>query len=244
MLQGLFAAAAGMQAQQTQLDALANDIANADTPGYQSELVGFHDLLYASGAYNGLDKVATGTGAAAGVIGFSQAPGTIEQTGQPLDVAISGDGYLEVQQGDGTMGLTRNGTLQLNGQGQLTTDLGMPVQPPITVPPGTKPSDISIAADGTVRVGKRTLGQLDIVTVPAPDQLLPQGNGVFSATTASGAIRPATGAVLQQGALEQSNVDINQAMTSMMTAEQSYDMASKAIEFESQMGQIATTLKG
>ncbi len=243
MLEGLYAAAAGMEAQQTQLDAISSDIANADTPGYQATRVGFRDLLHATGAYNGTSTVSVGTGAAASIIGYDQTQGAIEQTGQPLDVAIAGPGYLEVRQTDGTIGLTRNGTLQLNGQRQLTTDLGMPIEPPIIVPKGTQPSQVQIASNGAVTVAGRRIGTIKLVTVPAPDQLLAGGNGIFSATAASGAIRAAKGATLQQGALEQSNVDLNTAMTEMMTAEQSYNLAAKAITFETQMGQIAATVK-
>jgi flagellar basal-body rod protein FlgG len=243
MLEGLYAAAAGMEAQQTQLDAVSNDIANGDTPGYQSTVVGFRDLLHSSGGYNNADTIPTGTGAAASVIGYSQAQGVISPTGQPLDVAIEGQGYLEVRQANGTIGLTRNGTLQLNARGQLTTDLGMPLQPPITVAPGTDPAKVNIGADGTVRVAGRKLGKISVVTVPAPDQMLAAAGGVFSPTAASGAIKPAAGVALQQGSLEQSNVDLNAAMSTMVTAEQSYDLASKAISYETQMGQIAVTVK-
>lgn len=243
MLEGLYAAAAGMEAQQTQLDAVSNDIANSDTPGYQGTVVGFHDLLYTTGGYSGADTVPVGTGAAASLDGRNEAQGAVEPTGQPLDVALEGEGYIEVRQPNGTIGLTRNGTLQLNASGQLTTDLGMAVQPPITVPPGTDPSLVRIGPDGSVSVSGRKLGTIAVVSVPAPGQLLADGNGVFSATAASGAITPVTGTTLVQGALEQSNVDMDTAMTTMMTAEQSYDLASKAISYETQMGQIAATVK-
>ena len=222
---------------------VASNIANADTPGYQSTVVGFRDLLHSAGSYSGADTVGTGTGAAASVIGSSQAQGVVAPTGQPLDVAIEGQGYLEVRQADGTIGLTRNGALALNARGQLTTDLGMPLAPPITIPPGTDPAEVKIAADGALSVAGRKLGKISLVTVPAPNQMLAQGGGVFSATAASGAIRPAAGVALQQGALEQSNVDLNAAMTTMVMAEQSYDLASKAISYEQQMGQIASTIK-
>lgn len=242
MLQGLYAAASGMEAQQTQMDAISGDIANMDTPGYQSEDVGFRDLLFNS-AYGGVDTVQTGSGATASVIGYNQSQGTITPTGQPLDVALDGPGYLEVKQADGTTGLTRDGVLQLDARGQLSTAQGMLVQPPVTVPPGTQPSAIRIAADGTVSVGKRTYGRIAVVSVPAPDQLRPSGNGVFSLTAASGALIPAKGTTIQQGSLEQSNVDLNESMSNMMLAEQGYDLASKAIDYESQMAQIASTLK-
>jgi flagellar basal-body rod protein FlgG len=242
MLQGLYAAAAGMEAQQTQLDALSNDIANVNTAGYQGERVGFHDLLYQSGGYNGLDTVATGTGSAAAMIGRSQAQGPIQPTSNPLDLAINGDGYFEAKLPDGTIGLTRNGTMQLNASGQLTTNLGMVLQPPITVPPGVKAEQLRIQPDGTVIVGSKPIGKITLGSPPAPDQMLAAGNGMYTTTAASGALRPATGTI-QQGALEQSNVDVNQAMSHMVQTEQSYDMASKAISFEQQMAQIAVQVK-
>src|SRR5579859_5125328 len=104
-----------MEAQQMQLDAIANDVANADTPGYQASEIGFHDLLYT--AANDPGSTATvGSGAGASTIGYSQAPGQVQQTGNPLDVAIAGNAYIEVKQPNGTIGLTRNGTLQTNAK--------------------------------------------------------------------------------------------------------------------------------
>jgi flagellar basal-body rod protein FlgG len=242
MIPGLYSAASGMEAQQTQLDALANDIANIDTPGYQSEQVDFHDLLYQNGSYSGADSGPVGTGAGAQVNGFNQAQGSILPTGQPLDVALSGAGYIEVSQAGG-VGLTRNGTLQLNANGELTNNLGMVVQPPIRMPKGTDPSDVQISSNGTVSVKGHKLGQINIVTVPAPSQLIADGNGIFSPTVGSGKVIPARGTTVQQGSLEQSNVDANEAMTAMIQAQQSYDLASKAISFETQMAQIAATVK-
>jgi len=243
MLEGLYSAAAGMEAQQQQLDAVANDMANSSTPGYQAEILGFHDLLYSSGGASSGSTVATGAGAAAQVVGRSQVQGAVQNTGQPLDVAIVGPGYIEVRRPDGTIGLTRNGTLQLDGAGQLTTELGMPVNPPITVPRGVEASSIKIAPDGTVSGGGRKLGQIALVTVPSPNNLLADGNSVFSATAASGAIVPATGATLQQGALEQSNVDMASDMVKMINAQQNFSEASKAIQYQDQLLQIANQLR-
>lgn len=243
MIEGLYASAAGMEAQQQQLDAISNDLANMSTPGYQATEVGFHDLLYSSGGASSGSAVATGAGAASSIVGRSQAQGSIQQTGQPLDVALAGAGYLEVRRPDGTIGLTRNGTLQVNAQGQLTTDLGMPLQPPVTLPKGTPASDVKIASDGSVSAGGRPLGRLSIVDVPAPDQLVADGDGVFSATAASGAIRTATGATVQQGALESSNVDVNRVMVEMQAAQSSYSMESKALQYQDQMLQIANQVR-
>jgi flagellar basal-body rod protein FlgG len=241
MLQGLYSAASGMSAQQQQFDAISNDMANLDTPGYQSTILGFHDLLYSSGNYG--SNVATGAGAAAEVMGRDQTQGAIQQTGQPLDVAIGGQGYLEVRRQDGTIGLTRNGALQLNDKRQLTTQTGMLVQPPITIPAGVDPSEVSIASNGTVSVGKQTLGKLSLVDVPAPDGLVADGDSVFSATAASGALKPAKGASVQQGALEGSNVDMGAEMSKMMAAQQQYAMGSQAVQYQAQMLQIANEIK-
>jgi len=243
MLQGLYAAASGMEAQQNQLDAVANDLANVDTTGYQGEIIGFQDLLYTQGGNSTGTNVATGAGSASAIIGRSGAQGSIQQTGRSLDVAIQGPGYIEVQRPDGTIGLTRNGALQTNAKGQLTNGQGMAVQPPITIPPGTDPSDVTIQGNGDVVVNGKTLGQIKLVNVPAPNGLVADGDSIFSATAASGAIRTATGSTLQQNALEGSNVDMGRAMSQMMTAERSYQMSSNAVQYQDQMLQIANQIK-
>jgi flagellar basal-body rod protein FlgG len=242
MLEGLFSAGAGMEAAQSQLDAVSNNMANQDTPGYQSEIVGFHDLLYTTD--NDAPSSATvGAGAGTDTLGFSQAQGSIQQTGNPLDMALDGPGYFQVRQPNGTTGLTRNGTFELNSRGQITTNLGMELVPPITLPKGTQPSQVSIASNGAVTVAGKKVGQIQTVQVTAPDKLLPQGNSVYAATAASGPVQNAKGVTIQQGYLEQSNVDINVQISNMMTAEQAYNMGSKAVQMESQLGQIAATLK-
>ena len=241
MLEGLYSAASGMEAQQQQFDAISNDMANIDTPGYQSTIMGFHDLLYSNGNYG--SNVATGAGAEAEQMGYDQTQGAIQQTGQPLDVALSGPGYPEVRRQDGTIGMTRNGALQLNDKRQLTTQTGMLVQPPITIPAGVDPSQVSIASNRTVSVGKQTLGKLSLVDVPAPNGLVADGDSVFSATAASGAIRAAKGTTVQQGALEGSNANMGDEMSKMMAAQQQYSMGSQAIQYQAQMLQIANEIK-
>jgi flagellar basal-body rod protein FlgG len=243
MLQGLYAAASGMEAQQNQLDAVANDLSNIDTPGYQGEIVGFQDLLYTSGGGSTGTQAATGAGSASSIVGRSNLQGAIQSTGRPLDVAIQGTGYLEVRRPDNTIGLTRSGALQVDAKGRLSNQEGMPIQPPITIPPGTDPSDVKIQANGDVLLNGKTLGQIKLVTVPAPNGLVADGDSMFSATAASGAIRAANGATLQQGALEGSNVDMGQAMSQMMTAQRSYQMASNAVQYQDQMMQIANQIK-
>jgi flagellar basal-body rod protein FlgG len=243
MLQGLYAAASGMEAQQNQFDAISNDLANLNTPGYQAAQVGFQDLLYSGAGSASGTTLATGTGAASAVVGRSQAQGALQTTGNPLDVAINGPGYLQVRRPDGSIGLTRNGSLRVDTQGQITDQAGNPLVPPVTVPKGVSATDLHIAADGAVATGSRTLGRIAVVDVPAPSQLQPDGTSLFSVTAGSGPTRPATGSTLQQGALEGSNVDIAQAMSDMIGAERSYQMSSQAINYQDQMLQIADQLK-
>ena len=244
MLQSLYAAASGMEAQQNQFNAIANDMANIDTPGYQGTRVGFEDLLYSSaGSASGSPNIATGAGSASTIIGRSDAQGAIQNTGRSLDVAIQGPGYLQVRRNDGSIGLTRNGSLELNAQGEVTNQEGNPLVPSLKLPKGTDASSIKIEPNGQVISGSQTIGKIALVNVPAPDQLQADGNSMFSVTAGSGPTRPATGSTLQQGALEGSNVDLAQDMTAMITAQRGYDMASKAIQYQDQMLQIANQIK-
>ncbi|MEA2410150.1 MAG: flagellar basal-body rod protein FlgG [Thermoleophilaceae bacterium] len=241
MLEGLYTAAAGMAAQQQRMDALSNDVANVNTSGYKRVRVGFRDLVYQRTGPNG---VSTGSGAAAVQLGRGFEQGSLEQTGQPLDVAITGDAYFQVRDArTGQIALTRNGSFQADATGQLVTAEGDRLVPPIQLPRGVDPSTISIAQDGTVSSAGRALGQLQLVTVPAPTGLQANGNGYFSATAASGGIRRATGATVQQGVIEASNVNLADAMVDMMDAQRSYSMASKAIHMQDQMMEIANGVK-
>jgi flagellar basal-body rod protein FlgG len=241
MLEGLYTAAAGMAAQQQRMDALSNDVANTNTAGYKRVRVGFRDLVYQADGPNG---VRTGSGAAAVQLGRGQEQGAFNKTDQPFDLAIEGDGYLQVR--DATTGqtsLTRNGSLLLDANGQLVTSEGDNLVPPIRIPRGVDPSSITIGPDGTLSSGTRRLGQIQLVTVPAPTGLAAAGNGYFTVTAASGGVRRATGANVLQGALESSNVDLADAMVDMMDAQRSYSMASKAIHMQDQMMEIANGVK-
>lgn len=243
MIQGLYSAASGMEAQQQRLDAISNDLANLNTTGYQSQRIGFQDLLY-----NGVGAVAApgvtiGTGAGVVSLGPSQVAGPIEQTGAPLDLAINGDGFFQVRQPDGSTALTRDGQFQLDASGQLTTAAGLLVQPPVKIPAGVDPNTLKIAADGSVTADGKTLGKVSLFTVPAPEQLIEASGNLLLPSAASGAVRPAGGATIQQGALNGSDVNLAQAMTEMVDAQQAYGLASRAITIEQQMGQIANEVK-
>lgn len=242
MLEGLYAAASGMEAQQQQLDSIGNNLANLSTTGYKTQRTGFRDLLY-----NQVDLAGTttslGAGAAAQTIGADQSQGTLQSTGNPLDLAIEGPGFFTVKRPNGTVALTRDGALEVNSRGQLTTAEGDRLDPPVTLPKGTSPSEVAVGPDGTVRVGTKTIGKLALVTVTAPDRLLADGSSLLSPTAASGATRPVAGSAIHQGALEGSNVDVSTEMVQMVSAQRNYQLESSAIQTENQMLSIANQLR-
>jgi flagellar basal-body rod protein FlgG len=242
MLEGLYSAAAGMSAQQEQLNAIGNDLANVSTDGYQSERVAFGDLLYNAVDVAGTETT-TGSGAKAEVIGRSQTQGALRETGDPLDLAIEGEGYFQVKRADGSTALTRDGAFGVDASGTIVNAEGNRIDPPIKLPTGTSASEVRISSDGTVTAGARTLGQIKLVTVTSPDHMLANGSGELTPNAASGSTQAAAGARIHQGALEQSNVDMAKEMGMMVTTQRNFQLTSTAIQDESQMMSIANQLR-
>jgi flagellar basal-body rod protein FlgG len=244
MLEGLFSAAAGMAAQQEQLDAIGNDLANVSSTGYKAERVAFSDLLY-----NEVDEAGTKTAAGAGskaqTLGASQSQGAIRETGNPLELAIEGEGFFQVTRANGQQSLTRDGTFRVDANGAIVSSEGAQLAPPIKLPAGVQPGDVKIAPDGTVTAGSRTLGQIKLLTVTSPEHLLSDGNGGFTATPESGAPHPigAGAGKVHQGALESSNVNLDREMALMVSTQRDFQMTSSAIQTESQMMSIANQLR-
>jgi flagellar basal-body rod protein FlgG len=244
MLEGLNSAAAGMAAQQARLDAVSHDLANVNTNGYKQHRVAFRDLVYQQANRPADREVRTGAGSAAMDGGRAMTQGAVRQTGQPLDVAIQGEGFLQVRLPDGRTGLTRDGALRTDGAGRLVTSTGALVQPAITLPEGVSPGKVKIGTDGTLTADGRALGRLQLVTVRAPQALESVGDTAFVATAASGAATPAPRAtLLSQGALEGANVDVADTMVSVIEAQRAFELASKAIQTADQMMEIANGVK-
>jgi flagellar basal-body rod protein FlgG len=244
MLSGLNTAAAGMAAQQQRMDAVANDLANANTTGYKHLRVGFRDLVYDQTGRSSAQGVRTGSGAAAVDAGRAFAQGVLQRTDRPLDVAIQGEGFLRIRLADGRDALTRDGGLHIDGARRLTTSTGAYVQPAITVPEGAAEDDISIAGDGTVLASGNRIGKLDVVTVRSAQGLLSAGDNAFITTAASGAaIAAPQGTTLTQGALESSNTDMAEAMVAMIESQRAFQLTSKAITTADEMMGIANQVK-
>jgi flagellar basal-body rod protein FlgG len=260
MFRSLQIAATGMVAQETKLDTIANNLANSNTTGYKRQDAEFEDLLYqnersaAANPAGGVGPVGTQIGSGVRVIATSRSfsQGAIQQTSNPLDVAIEGNGFMAVQRKAGEMGYTRAGSLKVDAQGRLVTSDGLGVEPAITVPPDA--TSISISADGMVSAttpGQRTptqLGQLNLVTFPNPNGLDAVGHNLYTASAASG--EPTTGApgtdgrgTILQGALEGSNVEVVNEMIGLVRTQRAYEINSKVIAAADEMLRKATDIR-
>jgi flagellar basal-body rod protein FlgG len=253
MMRSLWISKTGMEAQQMQLDAISNNLANVATNGFKSERQVFEDLMYqnlrqagaASSDQTALPtglQVGLGTRAVATARNFSQ--GNLQQTSNPLDIAVQGKGFFQVQLPDGTTGYTRDGSFQVSAQGQIVTNTGYTVQPGITIP--TAAQSVTIGNDGTVTVvlpGQalpQTVGQLQIAGFINPAGLDPKGGNLYGETAASGTPTPGTAGTnglgtLQQGFVETSNVNVVEELVQMIQTQRSYELNSKAIQTADQM---------
>ena len=247
MLEGLHSAAAGMAAQQQRLDAVANDLANANTVGYKHVRVGFRDLLYDASGRGSAEGVRTGHGVAAVDAGRAFQQGSIQRTDRSLDVAIQGPGFLRVRLPDGREALTRDGALHIDGLGRLTSNTGgfvLGAGKPITLPRGAGEDDVSIGADGTVTAGGRRIARIDVMTVRSPQALTPVGDNAFVASDASGnPARAPRATTLSQGTLEMSNAEMSDSMVAMIESQRAFELASRAIRTADEMMQIANEVK-
>ena len=253
MIRSLWIAKTGMEAQQTQLDTIAHNLANVSTNGFKRGHVVFEDLIYqnlrqAGAASSDQTQLPTGLQVGLGVRSvatsrnFSQ--GNLQQTSNNLDVAIKGNGFFQVQMPDGTTGYTRDGSLQVDGAGQLVTNNGYTVQPGITIP--SNALGVTIAADGTVNVAipgqtaPQAVGTLNLASFVNPAGLEPKGQNLWGETAASGS--PNAGAPgsnglgsLQQGYVETSNVNVVEELVAMIATQRAYELNSKAIQTSDQM---------
>lgn len=242
MLEGMYSAASGMAAQQQRIDALSNDLANVNTTGYKRVRVAFRDLLYTPTGQGAVRGVASGAGAAATLVGRTQAQGSMQDTQRPLDLAIEGPGFLQVRDRNGRQLLTRDGSLDRHADGRLMTSTGHFTG--VTLPAAVKDDDITITPDGQVRDRARVYGKLNLVDVRAPEGLQAVGDNLFLPTAASGRPSPvARGTEVRQRVLEGSNVELADTMTDLIESQRGYEMASKAITTQDHMMEIANGVK-
>lgn len=253
MIRSLWIAKTGMDAQQTQLDVISNNLANVGTTGFKHSRVSFEDLLYQNLRQAGANssqqtQLPTGLQIGTGVVPvatetmFDQ--GNLQQTGNQFDLAINGQGFFQVQMPDGTTAYTRDGSFHIDSTGALVTNSGFAVTPAITIPAAAQ--SVTIGQDGTVTVtlqGKttpQTVGTLQLANFINPPGLQANGQNLFLETAASGtpsANTPGTNGLgtLQQGFIETSNVNVVSELVNMIQTQRAYEMNSKSIQTADQM---------
>lgn len=256
MLDSLYIGATGMNAQQSNIDTIANNLANVNTQGFKKSRIDFEDLLYRkTSATQSADGVQTplfrGMGAALSGISKVFTQGDLKKTEQPLDLAIKGQGFFELTRPDGTAVYTRSGTFQLNSDGQIVNSDGYPLAARLQIPADTK--SIRIEADGRVlaTVAGETqpvdVGQIEVVAFTNPSGLEPMGDNLYLATKASGdgqRYTPGEGNTgsLAQGFLETSNVKLIEEMISLVIAQRAYEMNAKVVQASDDMLNVSNSL--
>ncbi len=250
MFDALYIGATGMQAQQAHVDAIANNLANVNTAGFKKNRASFSELVVSAAAVGrpSADGVFATASAGAGVqldaTGKVFDAGELKKTEAPLDVAIVGDGFLELAMPDGTRAYARGGTLKVNAEGQLATTAGIALKPGIAIPDNAEALLISNTGRVQVRLpGQSTpvdVGQLETVRFANPRGLLTQGGNVYRATEASGEAiggRPGEDGMgsIAQGFLEGSNVRLVEEMVNLMVAQRAYEASVKVVQASDEM---------
>ncbi len=261
MLRGLYTAATGMNAQQHNIDVTSNNIANVNTTGFKKSRAEFQDLMYealnyAAGSTSQTTINPTGIEVGLGVrmagVQKDFLQGNLKLTGNSLDIAIEGKGFLRIQMPDGNIGYTRNGSFKVDSNGDMVNGDGYLLEPTINIPQNL--TEVSIAKDGTVSATDPTtntitqLGRIEITDFINPAGLKPSGDSIFLETEASGApidgfpTENAMGS-LRQGMIESSNVALVNEMVDLITAQRAYEANSKSITTTDAMLGIVNQLK-
>ncbi len=260
MMRSLWIAKTGLDAQQTQLDVVSNNLANVSTNGFKRSRAVFEDLLYQTlrpaGAQSSQqtqvpEGLQVGTGVRPIATARLHTQGNLQQTANQLDLAVNGGGFLQIQMPDGTTAYTRDGSLHMDAQGQLVNSNGYALSPAITIPANTQ--SITVAPDGTVSVTQQgtsapvQVGTIQLANFINPAGLQALGQNVYGETAASGTATtgtPGTNGLgtVNQGYVETSNVNVVEEMVNMIQTQRAYEINSKAIQSSDQMLQKLSQL--
>ncbi len=262
MTRSLDIGATGMLAQQLNVDVISNNIANMTTTGYKQRRAAFQDLLYQNFDRPGSTSTDSGTtvpaglqlglGVRAGSVYRQHSQGAIQITENPLDMAILGEGFFQIDLPSGETAYTRDGTFQINENGEIVTVQGYTVNPGITIPDDATNIDVNESGEVIVSLPNQTassnLGQIQLANFVNPTGLEAIGQNLLTETEASGA--PTTGnpnenefGAVRQGALEQSNVNVVEEITKLITAQRAYELNSSVISTSDEMLQTITQLR-
>lgn len=261
MIRALWTAASGMQAQQKNIDVVANNLANVNTTGFKRSRADFQDLMYqnlkstgspATNATQVPTGIQIGLGTRLAAVTKIFAPGDFSQTGNELDIAIEGDGFFQIQQPDGTTGYSRAGAFKRDSQGRVVTTDGNPLLPEIVIP--NNATKINIGSDGTVSVQQAgqnaptTVGSIQLAAFSNPAGLSAQGKNIYLPSDASGTATTGTPGQnglgqVAQGLLEMSNVNVAEEMVNMIVGQRAYEINSKAVQASDEMLQTANNMR-
>lgn len=261
MIRALWTAASGMQAQQTNIDVVANNLANVNTAGFKKSRADFQDLMYQNMKTTGAPStnstqvpsgIQVGLGAKLAAVTKIFTEGNINQTGNELDIAIEGDGFFQIQMPDGTTAYSRAGSFKRDSQGRVVTSDGYPLLPEVVVPSNV--TAINLGNDGTVSVmqaGQNTptnIGNIQLATFSNPSGLSAIGKNLFLQSDSSGNATTGTPGqnglgTMAQGFLEMSNVSVMEEMVNMITGQRAYEINSKAVQTADEMLQQANNLR-
>ncbi len=260
-MQALHTAATGMAAQELNVQVISNNIANLRTTGFKKQTASFQDLIYEHVRRVGAQSSDQGTILPVGVdigggvktVGTprSMTQGTLSQTGNDLDLAVSGDGFFKILMPDGTYSYTRDGTFQMDNQGRVVTAQGNPVQPTITIPNNASGLTVNMQGQVSVTLPGQTassiVGQIGVTRFINKAGLQPVGSNLFTETPSSGPPQDGTANAegyghITQGSLEQANVDVVSEMSDLIAAQRAYEMNAKVISAADQMMQSTTAL--
>ncbi len=260
MIRALWTAASGMQAQQLNMDVIANNLANVNTAGFKKSRADFQDLMYQNLKATGAPSTATtqtvgiqvGLGTKAAAVTKLFTAGNFSQTGNELDIAVEGDGFFQIQLPDGTTGYSRAGAFKKDNQGRIVNSDGYPLVPSITIP--NNATKVNIGNDGTVSVlqagttAATTVGNIQLAMFSNPSGLSSMGHNLYQPTDSSGAATNGTPGqngvgTTAQGILEMSNVSVMEEMVNMIVSQRAYETNSKAIQASDEMLQKANELK-
>ena len=254
----LWAAKTGLDAQNTQMSVIANNLANTNTTGFKSDRTAFQDLMYQNVRQVGAQStqntqystgLSLGTGVRIAATEKNYAQGSVLQTGGNLDMSVSGLGFFQITMPDGTLSYTRDGSFSMDAQGNVVTSTGYPLSPAITIPANAQ--SVTVGTDGTVSVTlagspkPTSVGQIQLASFINVQGLQPTGNNLLAESASSGAPQvgtPGTGGLgtLNGGSLETSNVNTVTELVNMIQCQRAYEMNSKAITTTDQMLQYLT----
>lgn len=262
MIRALYTAASGMSAQQQNIDNVAHNLANVNTTGFKKSRVEFEDLVYdqtkVPGAATSTTAEApigleTGLGVRAVATSRDFGRGNLKASNGPLDLAIEGDGFFQVQMPTGDIGYTRAGTFHLNGNGEVVTNDGYLLEPQISIPPNA--TSVTVSKDGIVsvaipgQVGTQQVGTIELASFQNPAGLSAAGSNLFLATTASGEPQVGTAGqdargTIAQGFVEDSNVSVVEEMVNMILGQRAYEANSRVIKAADEMlSQVNTIVR-